>query len=140
MCASSSRQNTIFPLIIITTISTHTTNTQTQTKDFPKPPTPTFNMQFSFTATALFLSLAAASPFTRQVYTPCSGLYSTPECCATDVLGVADLDCADPPTVPSNATEFQSICSAVGQRARCCVLPIVRLHSLVLPSAVGNSC
>lgn len=28
-------------------------------------------------------------------YKPCSGLYSTPQCCATDILGVADLDCAN---------------------------------------------
>lgn len=26
-------------------------------------------------------------------YDPCSGLYDTAQCCATDVLGVADLDC-----------------------------------------------
>ena len=27
-------------------------------------------------------------------YDPCSGLYDSAQCCATDVLGVADLDCA----------------------------------------------
>jgi len=26
-------------------------------------------------------------------YDPCSGLYNSAQCCATDVLGVADLDC-----------------------------------------------
>lgn len=83
-------------------------------------------MQFSLTVTALFLSLAAASPLAeRQVYTPCSGLYGTAQCCATDVLGVADLDCTDPPTVPANATDFQGICSNIGQTAECCVLPLV---------------
>lgn len=84
-------------------------------------------MQFSLTATALFLSVAAASPLkeTRQVYTPCSGLYATAQCCATDVLGVADLACADPVTVPANATDFQQICATLGKTAECCVLPLV---------------
>nr|4BWH_A Chain A, NCHI2, HYDROPHOBIN, NCHI2 [Neurospora crassa] len=57
----------------------------------------------------------------RQVpYTPCSGLYGTAQCCATDVLGVADLDCANPPATLANATHFESTCAAIGQRARCC--------------------
>lgn len=41
-------------------------------------------------------TLAAALPAQvdeRQVYLPCSGLYGSAQCCATDVLGVADLDC-----------------------------------------------
>lgn len=84
-------------------------------------------MQFSITATALFLGLAAASPLVveRQTYTPCSGLYGTAQCCATDVLGVADLDCADPSAVPANASDFQALCAAVGTTAECCVLPLV---------------
>lgn len=88
------------------------------------------SMQFLIATTALFASALLASPVAvveRQTYTPCSGLYGIAQCCATDVLGVADLDCADPATVPTNATEFQSECAAIGQQARCCVLPIVRI-------------
>jgi len=61
----------------------------------------------------------------QAAYIPCSGLYGTAQCCATDVLGVADLDCANPSAVPASATDFQATCSAIGQRARCCVLPIL---------------
>ncbi|PSR80018.1 cerato-ulmin [Coniella lustricola] len=77
--------------------------------------------------TALFLGVALASPIVeqRQDYTPCSGLYDSAECCATDVLGVADLDCEDPPTVPTSASNFSAVCAAIGQRARCCVLPLL---------------
>ncbi|KAK3357936.1 Cerato-ulmin hydrophobin family [Lasiosphaeria hispida] len=87
-------------------------------------------MQFTLTAiTALCATLAMALPAQvaeRQVpYIPCSGLYGTSQCCATDVLGVADLDCGNPPSPPTNATEFSAVCSAIGQRARCCVLPIL---------------
>ncbi|KAI0380645.1 Cerato-ulmin hydrophobin family [Hypomontagnella monticulosa] len=83
-----------------------------------------------FAATAiLFAGVALAAPAaemeSRQTYVPCTGLYGTSQCCATDVLGVADLDCANPPTVPTDAANFTSICSAIGQRARCCVLPIL---------------
>ncbi|KAI1214264.1 Cerato-ulmin hydrophobin family [Annulohypoxylon truncatum] len=85
-------------------------------------------MQFSIAALAtIFAGLAVAAPAVeeRQTYTPCSGLYGTAQCCATDVLGVADLDCANPPAVPTDASNFSSECAAIGQRARCCVLPIL---------------
>lgn len=85
-------------------------------------------MQYFTAVAALFASVALSSPVEvqeRQLYIPCSGLYGTAQCCATDVLGVADLNCADPPTVPTNASEFQAECAAIGQQARCCVLPIV---------------
>ncbi|KAH9904081.1 cerato-ulmin [Xylariomycetidae sp. FL2044] len=87
-------------------------------------------MQFLTVAAAFFAGLAAAAPRLegveeRQTYTPCSGLYGTAQCCATDVLGVADLDCADPSAVPTDAANFSSVCAEIGQRARCCVLPIL---------------
>ncbi|KAI1415524.1 Cerato-ulmin hydrophobin family [Hypoxylon sp. FL1857] len=85
-------------------------------------------MQFFTAAIAtIFAGVALAAPAVeeRQAYVPCSGLYGTAQCCATDVLGVADLDCANPPSVPTDAATFTSICSAIGQRARCCVLPIL---------------
>ncbi|KAK4118399.1 fungal hydrophobin [Parathielavia appendiculata] len=77
---------------------------------------------------ALWSTLALALPAQpegRQAYVPCSGLYGTAQCCATDVLGLADLDCGGPVTTPANATDFSAICSAIGQRARCCVLPVL---------------
>ncbi|KAF2969046.1 hypothetical protein GQX73_g4580 [Xylaria multiplex] len=54
-----------------------------------------------------------------------SGLYSSPQCCATDVLGVADLNCHSPSAVPFSVSNFRDICANGGQRARCCVLPIL---------------
>ncbi|KAI1139893.1 cerato-ulmin [Hypoxylon sp. FL0543] len=58
-------------------------------------------------------------------YDACSGLYDSAQCCSTDVLGVADLDCATPGQVPTSAADFESICAAGGQRARCCVVPVL---------------
>ncbi|KAK0611341.1 Cerato-ulmin hydrophobin family, partial [Immersiella caudata] len=58
-------------------------------------------------------------------YDPCSGLYDSAQCCATDVLGVADLDCKTPPSVPRSADGFSAVCAAIGQRARCCVIPVL---------------
>ncbi|KAI0139941.1 Cerato-ulmin hydrophobin family [Hypoxylon sp. NC0597] len=82
---------------------------------------------FTAAIATIFAGVALAAPTVeeRQDYVPCTGLYGTSQCCATDVLGVADLDCANPPTVPTNASDFTAICSAIGQRARCCVLPIL---------------
>ncbi|KAM0325725.1 hypothetical protein ACHAQA_007025 [Verticillium albo-atrum] len=84
-------------------------------------------MQFFAVTTALFASLALAAPATeqRQVYIPCSGLYGSAQCCATDVLGIANLDCGQPPDVPADPAAFQATCATIGQRARCCVLPIL---------------
>ncbi|KAH8649999.1 Cerato-ulmin hydrophobin family [Xylariales sp. PMI_506] len=96
-------------------------------------------MQF-FTLSSLAVLLAStalAAPATsdaelraRQTYEPCSGLYSNSLCCATDVLGIADLDCATPPSVPTDADDFSSICAAIGQRARCCTIPLADLGVL----------
>ncbi|KAI3340901.1 hydrophobin-like protein [Ustulina deusta] len=54
-----------------------------------------------------------------------SFLYSSPQCCATDVLGVADLNCISPSAVPFSVSNFRDICALGGNRARCCVLPVL---------------
>ncbi|KAF5011298.1 hypothetical protein FDECE_2598 [Fusarium decemcellulare] len=83
-------------------------------------------MQFTVATLALLATAASALPAAeKRQYIPCSGLYGTAQCCATDVLGVADLDCGNPPENPTDADNFSSVCSAIGQRARCCVLPIL---------------
>ncbi|KAI0161312.1 hydrophobin [Xylariaceae sp. FL1272] len=92
-------------------------------------------MQFSTVFVALFATIAVAAPGggsggsgsggSTTPYDACSGLYDTLQCCATDVLGVADLDCATPGAVPTSASNFEAICAAQGQRARCCVLPVL---------------
>ncbi|KAI1326096.1 fungal hydrophobin-domain-containing protein [Xylariaceae sp. FL0255] len=59
-------------------------------------------------------------------YDPCTAaLYSQPQCCSDDVLGVADVDCASPTAVPSSPSNFAAICAASGQTARCCVIPVL---------------
>ncbi|KAJ1323845.1 Fungal hydrophobin [Microdochium nivale] len=58
-------------------------------------------------------------------YIACTGLYSAPKCCATDVLGVADLDCAAPGAVLTSGPNFAAVCATKGQRARCCVIPVL---------------
>ncbi|KXJ87464.1 Cerato-ulmin hydrophobin family [Microdochium bolleyi] len=58
-------------------------------------------------------------------YDPCSGLYDSAQCCATDILGVANLDCAGPGATLTSSANFAAVCAAKGQRARCCVIPIL---------------
>ncbi|KAK5659783.1 hypothetical protein OQA88_994 [Cercophora sp. LCS_1] len=86
-------------------------------------------MKATIAIVPLFAALGFAAPAAveeRQVpYTACSGLYSSAQCCATDVLGIADLDCGQPPATPTSADNFSAVCSAIGQRARCCVLPVL---------------
>lgn len=54
-------------------------------------------MKSFFVATLLVAGvLAAPSSDVKRQTSPCpAGLEATPQCCATDVLGVADLDCAN---------------------------------------------
>jgi len=83
-----------------------------------------------------------------------SSTFPNPECCATDILGVADLDCtprklspelwierdrlflltASP--IPHSISAFTSTCAAIGKTARCCLLPVVRKSYLILVDAV----
>ncbi|KAI1304832.1 Cerato-ulmin hydrophobin family [Xylaria venustula] len=98
-------------------------------------------MQLPTIIAALFASAVIAAPATselesRQAYVACTGAYGTAQCCATDVLGVADLDCANPPTVPTSADNFSAVCSAIGQRARCCILPILQ-QGILCETPVG---
>ncbi|KAI1457907.1 hydrophobin precursor [Annulohypoxylon moriforme] len=85
-------------------------------------------MQFITALVTFMASAVLASPGYGGdgSYVACNpGLYSNPQCCATDVLGVADLDCATPSKQLTSASEFEAVCAAGGQRARCCVLPVL---------------
>ncbi|KAI1179670.1 hydrophobin-like protein [Nemania sp. FL0916] len=72
-----------------------------------------------------------------EPYYPCpGGLYSVPQCCATDSLGIADLDCSYTTRVISNAKEFQKACEEDGQRARCCIVPVLN-QAVLCETPVG---
>ncbi|KAH8838707.1 hypothetical protein MCOR27_003646 [Pyricularia oryzae] len=72
-------------------------------------------------------------------YDPCqgSGAYNNAQCCATDILGLANLDCAPPPSLPTSTSSFTSICAAKGQRARCCLLPVLG-QALLCQAPIGH--
>ncbi|KAL6857349.1 fungal hydrophobin domain-containing protein [Trichoderma novae-zelandiae] len=54
-----------------------------------------------------------------------SGLYSNPQCCATSVLGLLDLDCTSPSKTPGDIEAFNEICANEGsKKAQCCVIPV----------------
>lgn len=97
-------------------------------------------MKFFTIASALIgASTALATPAylteKRQV-TLCPGTDSNAQCCATDVLGLADLNCANPPTQPTSTADFINICSAIGQQAKCCLLPVLG-QALICTSVVA---
>lgn len=53
-----------------------------------------------------FAASAAAAPFASVCPT---GLYSNPQCCATDVLGVAGLNCAVRTLIASHLTRVNEL-------------------------------
>ncbi|KUJ20303.1 Bhp2, hydrophobin class II [Mollisia scopiformis] len=83
----------------------------------------------SLTVLAGLFALAFATPARhmtladRQATLVCAS--GTPQCCDVDVLGVADLDCETPPTVPTTVANFTSICADVGKIDKCCLIPIL---------------
>ncbi|KAI8632782.1 hydrophobin-like protein [Xylariaceae sp. FL1651] len=99
-------------------------------------------MQTTLIAIVGFIAtvVSAAPNYNPTPYDACpDGLYSVPQCCATDVLGVADLNCGSPSAVPSSAASFKAICAAGGQRARCCVVPVLGQSVLCeTPAGLGE--
>ncbi|PON29046.1 hypothetical protein TGAM01_v202154 [Trichoderma gamsii] len=65
-------------------------------------------------------------------------LFSNLQCCSTDVLGLADLDCKTPSNTPANGDDFQAICARDGRQPKCCVLPILG-QSLLCQDAPGTA-
>jgi hydrophobin len=91
-------------------------------------------MKFTLITLTSLVSLAASEPIPTKIIerqaapplpTLCTGNTSNRQCCATDILGLVDLDCANTPSRPTNLAQFTSMCSSLGQRARCCAIPIL---------------
>ncbi|KAF1836366.1 hypothetical protein BDW02DRAFT_459617, partial [Decorospora gaudefroyi] len=80
-------------------------------------------MQFTITAIVALAATAFAAPLEERQTGLCSS--GTPVCCATDVLNLANLDCSPPDVTPANVNEFIDTCSAEGQQAKCCLVPIL---------------
>ncbi|CAK7271099.1 hypothetical protein SEPCBS57363_004442 [Sporothrix epigloea] len=72
---------------------------------------------------------------TSTPYVPCSGLEATPQCCAVNVLGLADLDCKSPPSVPTSSANFVQICGS--SKPQCCTLNLLGL-ALVCTAPPGT--
>nr|UZT00782.1 hydrophobin [Sodiomyces alkalinus] len=99
-------------------------------------------MKFIAVVAALTASLAMAAPTessTDTTYIACPiSLYGNAQCCATDILGLANLDCDSPTDVPRDAGHFQRTCADVGKRARCCAIPVLGQALLCIQPAGAN--
>jgi hypothetical protein len=97
---------------------------------------------------ALIISALAATAFAYPTndqpatgFVACANngvLFSAPNCCATDVLGLANLDCTTPPKVPTSPSDFQAVCAAIGKRPRCCVAPLLG-QALLCQAPIGTN-
>jgi len=167
---NSASQNHIKPTQRIHDKSTSTTASPTK---IATQPNSTLNRLllikmrfFMITTVAATVAVAIAMPAmdSNSQETPrlcSSATASNPLCCATDVIGVADLDCVSrefllpdcastwnqrkslihiiflpAPTLPNDIPDFNKICAATGQRARCCLLSLVRKTYSILVDAI----
>jgi len=111
---------------------------------------------------AVAIAMPALDSTSQETPRLCSSATaSNPLCCATDVLGAADLDCASrefllpacaptwnqgrslihitlllASTLPNDIPDFNKICAATGLRARCCLLSLVRKNYSILVDAI----
>ncbi|KAK8150417.1 hypothetical protein G3M48_002158 [Beauveria asiatica] len=83
-------------------------------------------MKFIVFASLIVSALAVPAELApRTSSSVCSSfLYSVPQCCATGIGSVVDLNCETPKEAPRSAKHLQEICSAKGQQAVCCTIPI----------------
>ncbi|OAQ97577.1 hypothetical protein LLEC1_01213 [Akanthomyces lecanii] len=84
-------------------------------------------MQFIVIASLIASVLAVPADMAPRTNGVCQGgLYSNPQCCNPDVLGVACLDGKVPSEQPRDANHFRQICGSKGKAAKCCVLPVLK--------------
>ncbi|KAL6871375.1 hydrophobin [Trichoderma novae-zelandiae] len=92
-----------------------------------------------FAIAALFAAAAVAQPLedrtsSGSVCPP--GLFSNPQCCATQVLGIIGLDCKVPSTQVYDGADFRNACAKTGAQPLCCVAPLAG-QALLCQPAVG---
>ncbi|KAF3927373.1 Trihydrophobin [Orbilia brochopaga] len=81
-------------------------------------------MQLYFSFAVIFATAFAAPQMAKRDSVCSGGLYTSLQCCAPDVLGVACLDSTTPSEQPRDAQHFRQICAATGKAAKCCVFPV----------------
>ncbi|KAJ6096142.1 hypothetical protein N7486_006888 [Penicillium sp. IBT 16267x] len=59
-------------------------------------------------------------------------LYSQAQCCKTDVLNLADLDCKPASRSYNGHDDFKAACLAEGRSAKCCSVPILKIVPIQL--------
>lgn len=78
-------------------------------------------------------------PIDGNGYQACpAGIYSNLQCCNTDVLGVADLECSAPSITVKSGDDFKKVCAANGKTARCCAIPVAGQNVLCQDAIAGG--
>ncbi|KAK2606275.1 beta ketoadipyl CoA thiolase, th1 [Conoideocrella luteorostrata] len=68
-------------------------------------------------------------------YNACpSKLYGNPQCCDTNVLGIAALGCKNPSSKPTSGSDFKSVCAS--KQPLCCVVPVAG-QDVLCTAAIG---
>ncbi|KAL7938394.1 fungal hydrophobin domain-containing protein, partial [Trichoderma chlorosporum] len=65
-----------------------------------------------------------------------SGLFSSPQCCNTFLLGIIGLGCNTPNSIQKllDYDDFRKECGKSAQKAQCCVAPVENQAILCLPA------
>ncbi|KAH6607227.1 HFB1 protein [Trichoderma cornu-damae] len=97
-----------------------------------------------FAVAALFATAAVAHPLEDRNSWPSvcpDGLFSNPQCCSAQVLGIVGLDCSVLTTAgetPRDGADFRNICAKTGKQALCCVAPVAG-QALLCQLAIGTN-
>ncbi|KAM0276383.1 hypothetical protein ACHAQH_006785 [Verticillium albo-atrum] len=94
-------------------------------------------MKFSAASIILFAGAVLAHPAAleiREQRNACSNLlYGTPLCCATSILGLANLDCTTPKSA-KDGKDMKKSCK--GKQPQCCTLGVTGI-ALLCQTPVG---
>ncbi|KAF8184545.1 hypothetical protein K438DRAFT_1766236 [Mycena galopus ATCC 62051] len=85
----------------------------------------------SAVASAVALAVAPSEINPRQSTLCPNPLQSIPKCCAFSGelypgSGVIDIQCFDPPTVPTSVANLYAVCEKMGLQAECCALNLFK--------------
>ncbi|KAK3984445.1 fungal hydrophobin-domain-containing protein [Cladorrhinum sp. PSN332] len=92
-------------------------------------------MKFTLSATVFLAALGQSGFSLADDVCPEGALYTVPQCCVVDVLGLASLHCKPPSSTPESPEELRTICGK--RRPFCCSVRLAGQGLLCTP-AIGK--
>ncbi|KAK4161357.1 fungal hydrophobin-domain-containing protein [Cladorrhinum sp. PSN259] len=94
-------------------------------------------MKFTISTTIFFAAALQSGLSLADDVCPEGNLYTVPQCCKTDFLGVAASRCRFPTLTAESPEELRDICASTMNSPFCCTVPVAGQGALCIP-AIGK--